>query len=299
MNVINQERQKLRELAHGFYFSCGLYATVRIGLADALFHEAKTPARLALELNADADALKRLISFMISINVFENCDEKIKLTESGKFLTSNHANSLAKEISMFSGGETYQAWGNVMTSLRTGKPAFNDLYGKSLFEYFSDHKETAERFHSGWQEITASTAKEFVQTYKFLSNDKIIDVGSGYGIFLCTIIQNNQHLSGALYDLPVSLEGAPEIVKRFGLQDKVSIIPGDASKSVPSGYTVHLLKSVIHNCTDEQSIQMLAHCASALTKGGKVLIVERVVQAGDDYLAQVLSALVMLIIGAN
>lgn len=283
MNSTNQERQRLRDLAHGFYFSCSLFATVRLGLADALVSGAKSKEELSRLLNADEAALKRLITFMISLKIMEEKDGKVHLTESGEFLSSRHPQSLAREISMFSGEETYRAWGNVIFSVRTGKPAFNQVFGSSLFEYFADHRDTAGRFHAGWQEITTTTAKEFVHAYTIPDNSKVLDVGSGYGVFLCTVIQENLKLNGALYDLAVSLEGAPEVIKKHGLEGKVSLIPGDATKSVPRGFTVHILKSLIHNCNDEQSIRMLSNCAASLERGNRVLIVERIVPANGDY----------------
>lgn len=283
MNVNSQERQKLRELAHGFYFSCSLFATVRLGLADAFEQGAKSIQELATHLNANLDALKRLVSFMISLNVMEEKEGRINLTETGKFLSSKHPQSLAREIAMFSGEETYRAWGDVLFSIRTGGPAFNNVYGSPLFEYFSSHEDTAKRFHEGWQEITTVTAREFVQAYNFTDGDTVLDIGSGYGIFLCTIIKENSRLSGALYDLPISLEGAGEVIKKYSLENKISIIHGNAMQNVPTSFNIHLLKSVIHNCSDQQTIEILSNCSSSLVNGGKVLIVERIVPANNNY----------------
>lgn len=278
MNVNFKKRQKLRELVHGFEFSCSLFAMVRLGIADILAKGPKKVEELAKQSHTDLSALRRLINFMTPLGVMENKNEEVNLTETGKFLVSNHPESLACEVAMFAGEEMYQAWGNILYSLQTGSPAFDKIYGRSMFEYFKDNKDTAARFHAGWQEITIVTVKEFVKVYKFSDQDSILDVGSGYGVFLCTIFKENPKLrKGALYDLPVSLEGAPIVIKNHGLENKISVIPGDAKKSVPTSYNVYLLKSVIHLCDDEQSIQILRNCAEALENNAKILIIERIV----------------------
>jgi len=46
---------------------------------------------------------------------------------------------------------------------------------------------------------------------------------------------------------------------------------------VPSGANAYVLKSVIHNWSDERAGIILQRCAQAMASGGKLILVERIV----------------------
>jgi hypothetical protein len=48
---------------------------------------------------------------------------------------------------------------------------------------------------------------------------------------------------------------------------------------VPSGADAYLLKAVLHDWDDERSSLILRNCRSAMSRGGKILVIERVVPA--------------------
>jgi O-methyltransferase domain len=87
---------------------------------------------------------------------------------------------------LFSGGEFYQTWGDLLESVRTGRCAFERRRGKPLFEWLSEQPATADLFHQGWHEITTRVARETAEVYDFTGVSTITDVGGGYGILLAT-----------------------------------------------------------------------------------------------------------------
>ena len=52
---------------------------------------------------------------------------------------------------------------------------------------------------------------------------------------------------------------------------------GDFEKNIPEGDTM-LLKHIIHDWGDEKAVRILRNCRNALRQGGKVLIMEYVVE---------------------
>jgi hypothetical protein len=189
---------------------------------------------------------------------------------------------MCREISMFSGGETFEAWGNVIETVKTGKSAFETLHERPLFSYLSEQPETAARFHKGWEEITAQAALQTAALYDFSGVATLTDVGGGYGIFLGTLLQQRTALKGVLFDLPFSVEGAPETFRKFGVSERVTVLTGNAEKSVPQ-MEMALVKSVIHGCNDEQAQRILSNCAASLPTNGKVLVLERVIPPGNAF----------------
>ncbi len=271
-------RQQLRELAHGYYYSCALFATVRVGLADQLAHEGHSAEDLAHILKLDLGALRRLLTFLASFGAVEQETSGLyRLSEGGQYLRSDHPQTLVQEVSMFSGGETYQAWGDLLYSLQTGRPAFDHVFGKPLFEYFADHPETGSRFHNGWEEITLTTAQEMAEAFDLSEATTLMDVGGGHGIFLCKLLEKNPELQATLFDLPVSVKGARAVIASHRLEDRINVIEGDATVSIPKWFDLYLMKSVIHVCDDQQARAILTRCAEALPPHGKVLVVERII----------------------
>ena len=52
---------------------------------------------------------------------------------------------------------------------------------------------------------------------------------------------------------------------------------GSFFDGVPEGGDLYLLKSVLHNWDDERCVQILRNCRAAMTPGGRVCVIERVV----------------------
>jgi SAM-dependent methyltransferase len=283
MEFAVSDRDSLRFLAHSYYFSCALFVAVRLDLAGALADEPKSASRLARELGTNSDVTVRFLQFLASIGVLiEDQRHRFALSNTGQYLRMDHANSIAKEISMFSGGEVYRAWGELLQTIKTGKPAFEILNGEPLFSYLAGHPESAERFHLGWQEISVKVGKEVVEVYDFTTVKTVTDVGGGYGIFLATILQHLKNLDGVLFDLPFSVRGAEETFRKWGVEDHVTVLTGNAEDHVPPTQLC-ILKSVIHGCVDERAQRILSNCFEALPADGKILLLERVIPENSGY----------------
>jgi hypothetical protein len=69
---------------------------------------------------------------------------------------------------------------------------------------------------------------------------------------------------------------------------------GDFFGSVPAG-DLHMLKSVLHDWNDEQALAILRSCRAAVTPGGRVLVLERIIGAPNIAPAEKFGDLNMLV----
>jgi hypothetical protein len=277
-------RESLRGLAHAYYFSCALHVVVKLAVADRLAAGPVSVEQLAAEKNLNAEMLRRLLRFLTSIGVFaEDQHDRFSLTGAGEYLRTDHPRTLAREIAMFAGGEIYQSWGSLLHSVQSGVPAFSKIYGQPIFEYFQGHPDVAERFHAGWHEITTAVAREAAEVFDMNETSTIVDVGCGNGVFVAELLGRHPSLKGVLYDLPVSLANAADVLAGFGVQGRATIVPGDARESVPSGGDVYFLKSVVHGCNDAETVTILSNCAKVLPAAGRLVVIERVIPDGPEY----------------
>ena len=61
------------------------------------------------------------------------------------------------------------------------------------------------------------------------------------------------------------------------MADRCELVAGDFFKSVPEGGDGIVMKWIIHDWNDEQSISIMKNCHRALPAGGKLILIEAVV----------------------
>ncbi|RZC64334.1 hypothetical protein C5167_008025 [Papaver somniferum] len=96
----------------------------------------------------------------------------------------------------------------------------------------------------------------------------VVDVGGGTGTMIAEIVKANPHVQGINFDLPHVVATAADFpgVKHVG---------GDMFTDVPKA-DAFIMKSLLHDWTDEDCTKILRNCYNAITnkKSGKVIIVE-------------------------
>ena len=172
------------------------------------------------------------------------------------------------------GEETYQAWGDLLHSTRTGETAFNHTYKSGVFQYLTQHPEAASVFNQAMTEFTTQESTAVMTAYDFSNFDRVVDVGGGQGLFIADILKSNPKLKGVLFELPQVIEGAKEHIETAELTDRCEVSGGDFFESVPSGGDSYILKNILVNWDDERSVTLLKNCHRAMVENGKLLVIE-------------------------
>jgi hypothetical protein len=85
-----------------------------------------------------------------------------------------------------------------------------------------------------------------------------------------------------LFDLPAVVDRARSTISRTGVSDRIRIQGGDFFSSVPAGADAYVLRHIIHDWQDPDAVTILRRCREAMAPEGKILIVEMVVQPGNE-----------------
>ena len=160
--------------------------------------------------------------------------------------------------------EGYTAWGSLLYSLRTGKPAFEHVFGKSRWAALAEDPHSAARFNAHMVEVTTRVAAGFVHAYDFRGVATVVDVGGGNGALLAAVLRANPEIKGVLCDLPAGLAGARELLHSSGVAGRTSLAEGSFFESVPAGGDLYMLKSIVHDWDDERALQILKTCRQAM-----------------------------------
>ena len=132
---INPQPPALFQMATGYWLPQAIYVAAKLGLADLLKDGPKSCSALAAATGADEHSLFRLMRALSSAGVFAHLqNDSFALASAGENLQSNVPGSV-REIVMSIGEIHYQAWGDLLHSIQTGSPAFNNVFGTGLFEY--------------------------------------------------------------------------------------------------------------------------------------------------------------------
>ena len=166
------------------------------------------------------------------------------------------------------------------------------------FELMGRTPENVDKFNAAMTELTRLVTPDILRSYDFSGISHLMDVGGGSGELLGAVAQQNRKLRGTVFDLPRCADAASRHLRQIGISDRVEFVAGDFFKSVPAIADAIILKSVIHDWNDARSISILQNCHQALPKGGKLLLVERLMpeapDANDEDKAHALSDLNML-----
>ena len=77
-----------------------------------------------------------------------------------------------------------------------------------------------------------------------------------------------------------TVEGARREATKLGLSERFTVDAGDFFETVPDA-DLYLLKMILHDWDDEQSIRILRNCRASVRAGGSALIAEMVIDELD------------------
>ena len=121
-----------------------------------------------------------------------------------------------------------------------------------------------------------------VRSYDFSDINTFADIGGGNGTVISTVLRTYPHIDGILFDLPHVIERAKAKLKSAGVADRCQTISGNFFESVPSGVDAFLMRHIIHDWDDDKATTILRNCHRGLNANGRVLIVESVIEPGNE-----------------
>jgi len=272
----------LLNLTAGKWVSQAIGVVAELGIADLLKDGPRTTAAIARTANASEDGIYRLLRALASVGLFaETGSRRFRLTPLGGRLRTDSPQALGGYARFVAHESTWRPWGELRHSVRTGEPAFDQVYGMPVFEYFAKMPDSAAVFDAAMTSISTLESKAVVAAYDFSGIGTLVDVAGGHGLMLVTILKANRRMRGVLFDLPHVTAGATGLLQSGGVSDRCQVVSGDFFAFVPQGGDAYVMKHIIHDWDDERAIQILRHCHRAMKPGGKLLIVDAVIPPGN------------------
>jgi O-methyltransferase domain/Dimerisation domain len=275
---------QMLQIISGFWVARCVYVAAKLGIADLIKDEPRTADELATATGTHGPSLFRVLRALASVGVItQDNDNRFGATPLSQTLCTGVPGSIRAFAMTELGEEHYPAWGELLYSVRTGGIAFDKAFGEPVWEFFAKNAENAQIFNDAMSAMTAMANEAVHSVYQFAGIGTIIDVGGGHGGLITSILKKNAGMRGILFDSPQVIEGAkPAMQESSGVGDRCQLVAGDFFKSVPEGSDAIVMKWIIHDWNDEQSVAIMKNCHRALPANGKLILIEAVVPATSE-----------------
>jgi hypothetical protein len=271
------------QLLNGVFVVGAVSCLARLGIPYLVEHGPKSAEELAAQVGADAQALYRLMRATASVGVLsERADGKFSETPLSAVLRSNANPSLRGFAIMHSREWHGLGWSHLDYCVRTGKQALDKIYGMPIFKFFEQHPEESKLFNQSMTDLSMIDGPAVADAYSFGEIHSLVDVGGGHGLLLATILGRNPHMKGTLYDMAHVVAGAKDGPLK-PVMERCTLASGDMFSAVPAGADAYIMKHIIHDWPDEGCINILKACRKGVKPGGKLLVVDNVIQPGNDF----------------
>jgi hypothetical protein len=267
----------MNELVNGFVQTQIIAVAADLGVADVLHGGPMTVDQIAESVNADPQALSRVIRSLASIGIFtDNGDGTYQQNPLSETLRSDVAGSL-QAFAVLYGQDWYRVpWTKLTEHVRTGnKVPFESAHGAHMFDYLMKDQIAADTFNGAMTSTTQEAESPIVEAFDFTPFDLIVDVGGGHGAMLAAVLESSPSSRGILFDLPEVVADAPSILAEKGVDDRCTVVGGSFFETVPEGGDAYLLKFILHDWNDAQAGAILNQVRKQINPEGTLLLIER------------------------
>lgn len=249
-------------------------ATLRV--ADHIAAGLNRIDELAAAAGADPDYLQRVLRQLVHKGVFEE-------PVAGQFILNDAARGLLEPMFRLGldldgfGGRMAHAWNSLLSAVRTGAPAYHEIFGKPYWEDLDKHPEIAANFDAMMgPEGHGRPDPEVLVNEDWESVHTVVDVGGGTGSQLAEVLRARPALRGILVDLPRTVARSAAIFEEAGVLDRVSVSGQSFFDPLPAGADLYLLSRVLCDWPDREASAILRRCSEAARPDGRVIILNGV-----------------------
>lgn len=269
MDLLNlddlSEAMELLEVCWQFRAGRVLMAGQRLGIFEAL-RTPQSAREIAQKCGTDPEMTERLLIACCSLGIVQRDGNRFTLTKLGQ-------NLLLPESLRFIGGvlghyeNLWWFWTGLAEVVKTGK---RDAAP-------SAPKDFEERWHEFWiwamHGIAANGVGQWLAENLDLSDrNLLLDVGGGPSTYSVILCQKFPNLKAVIWDLPRTLAIAEEVIKRFKMESRITLQPGDWNRDeFGSGYDCALMSNILHG-PNSQANMKLAKAFRALKSGGLLIV---------------------------
>jgi hypothetical protein len=261
------------QMITGYFVTQIAGAVATYSVADHLAEGSATADEIATREGIDPQATFRLLRACTSLGLVTYDGDRFSATPLLGTLQSNVPGSLHGLAIAFASPGHWQPWGGFAEAIRTNAPQTFPTLGKSLWEYFKDHSEEWAAFTQAMHGFTSGIVEDVVRVIDASKIKLGADLGGASGTLIHGLMAANPNLHGIVVDLPEVVGSAETAARELGLSDRSTAFPANFFEYVPAA-DLYLLKHVLHDWNDDESVAILKRCRESIRPGGRIVVIE-------------------------
>jgi len=280
---------KLQNIYNGYQLTACLNCVARLDVASKLGNsvDAKRSAKeIAKDVGADPNYLGRVLHTLVANGVFQEVDNSVQIKNSnaGERVFKHNDVSLTlldplvRDEMIMTGSIAFSRSQESFTdTVVTGKSQIEKALGEDIWVYYNKNTEEQVEFSKGMTALTTRTSPFVASNFDYSQFETICDVGGSHGVLLNEILKTYPNgIKKAInfdqkYILP-SMNGLSLVCN----DPRYTEVDGDFFASVPS-VDCYILKTILHDWDDEKSREILNVISKSIKPGGKITVVEHLV----------------------
>jgi hypothetical protein len=252
-------------MLRGFQASCVLAAGAELDLFGVLAGAPFTAGEAARKLKVNRRGLTVLLDALAALQLLNKQGEHYEIPASvGEILTWGKPGSQLAMIQHQA--NCLRRWAQLAAVIKTGHlpPSQPSIRGDA-----ADYASFIEAMNNG----AAPVADKLIAELQPLSFRHLLDIGGASGTWTIAFLRTNPSARATIFDLPQVMPQARERVANAGMEDRVTLVPGDFYvDDLPTGVDLAWVSAIVHQNSREQNRQLFSSVFEALTNGGQILI---------------------------
>jgi hypothetical protein len=271
-----------------------LHLAAELGVADRVGDDPVPIADLAAALEADPDALDRVLSLLAAHGIFERTADGFAHTPASRLLRSDHEMSI-RAFPRMSGLPVFATvFANLEHSVRTGAPAIETIEPGGLWAYLRDRPDEQRVFADAMSARAAGDIAAIIDAYDFGRFATIADIAGGYGHLLAAVLDTAPAARGVLFELPGVVAGLAVD------HERLTATAGDFFTDPLPSADAYLLMEILHDWPDRDCREILAAVRRAAEPGARLLVLEEILgDRGRDPDGHTLDVIMLAVTGGR
>jgi acetylserotonin O-methyltransferase len=265
------------DLLQGFRRSKVMFAAVSLGIFDALAVRPQTLQELAAGLEANADALERLLDACVGLQLLgRHADEYQNTPVAATYLTKASPRRLTGYISR-SNDMMWQLWSNLEDAVREGTARWKQTYGWEgpIFSHFFKTEEDKREFLMGMHGFGLISSPQVVAAFDLGRFRRLVDLGGATGHLAIAACRRYPNLQAVVFDLPEAIPLAQEIVGSSAVAERIELMGGDFFVDSLPEADLFAVGRILHDWSEEKVLKLLGRVYDRLPPKGALLIAEK------------------------
>ncbi|MBS0266660.1 MAG: homocysteine methyltransferase [Planctomycetes bacterium] len=286
------------ELLTAFRRSKTMFAAVSLGVFDALSSGPKTLGTLARELEANADALERLLDACAGLSLLTRSvppdatptTQSVSALETVRYENTPLSAAYLCEASPhrltgylnYSNTVMWKLWEHLEDAVREGTHRWKQEYGWDgpIFSHFFRDERSKREFLMGMHGFGIISSPHVVSAFDLSRFRTLVDLGGATGHLAVAACRRYPHMQSIVFDLPEAVPLAKEMTETTDVAARVAVCGGDFFADPLPTADLFALGRIVHDWTEEKILKLFRRIHSALPVGGGILLAEKLLR--DD-----------------